>query len=56
MFSRVHAGVGEFQYLYVTVWDDGVPRVEFEGGWQKVYAEMQRKYSDRGYLVEGRAE
>jgi mannose-6-phosphate isomerase-like protein (cupin superfamily) len=52
----MNTGPVEFQYLYVTVWPDGIPRQEIEGGWQKIYADMKQEYSERGYPVEGDAE
>ena len=45
----VNSGTVELRYLYVTVWPDGIPRAEFEGGWKKVYADMIQEYADRGY-------
>ena len=42
-------GTNELRYLYVTVWPDGIPCDEVEGGWKQVYARMIREYSDRGY-------
>lgn len=27
----------QLQYLYMSVWPNGIPRSEIEGGWQKVY-------------------
>lgn len=49
----VNTGPVEFQYLYVTVWGEGIPKEEFEGGWKKIYAEMIQEYSDRGYPSDG---
>jgi mannose-6-phosphate isomerase-like protein (cupin superfamily) len=47
--SVVNAGKVELQYLYVTVWPDGIPQGEKDGGWKKVYADMIQEYADRGY-------
>jgi mannose-6-phosphate isomerase-like protein (cupin superfamily) len=49
----VNTGPVEFQYLYVSVWGEGIPKEESEGGWKKIYAEMIQEYSDRGYPSEG---
>ncbi len=45
----VNKGTNELRYLYVTVWPDGIPRNEIEGGWKEVYARMIQEYADRGY-------
>ncbi len=48
----VNTGAVQLQYLYVTVWPEGIPTDEKEGGWKKVYADMTQAYADRGYPVE----
>ena len=45
----VNKGATELRYLYVTVWPDGIPHAEFEGGWKRVYADMIQEYADRGF-------
>ena len=45
----VNTGDTELQYIYVTVWPEGIPTNEIEGGWRKVYAEMIQEYAERGY-------
>jgi len=45
----INTGKSELNYLYITVWPDGIPRAEIEGGWKKVYADMIQEYADRGY-------
>ena len=41
------------EYLYISVWPDGIPADEKEGGWRQVYARMIQAYADRGYPQEG---
>ena len=36
-------------YLYISVWPDGIPAAEKEGGWRKVYQDIIQEYTDRGY-------
>ena len=43
----------ELQYLYISIWPDGIPREEFEGGWKQVYAGIIDSYVSRGFAVEG---
>jgi quercetin dioxygenase-like cupin family protein len=42
----------ELHYLYISVWPDGIPREELDGGWKKVYAGIIDSYVSRGYPVE----
>jgi mannose-6-phosphate isomerase-like protein (cupin superfamily) len=42
----------ELHYLYMSVWPDGIPREEIEGGWKKVYAGIIDSYVSRGYPVD----
>jgi len=42
-------GRREVQYLYITVWPEGIPAAEREGGWRKACADMVREYAERGY-------
>jgi mannose-6-phosphate isomerase-like protein (cupin superfamily) len=41
----------ELHYLYMSVWPDGIPPQEIEGGWKKVYADIIDSYVSRGYPV-----
>ena len=41
------------QYLYISVWPDGIPREESEGGWKQVYAGIIDTYVSRGFPVDG---
>ena len=50
-----NSGSVALEYIYVTVWPEGIPRQESEGGWEKVYADMKDEYAARGYPVEGNA-
>lgn len=45
----MNTGSVEVQYLYITMWPDGIPPAEREGGWRKAYADMIQEYADRGY-------
>jgi mannose-6-phosphate isomerase-like protein (cupin superfamily) len=42
----------ELHYLYISVWPNGIPPEEIEGGWKKVYAGIIDTYVSRGYPVE----
>ncbi len=42
----------ELHYLYISVWPDGIPANEIDGGWKKVYADIIDSYVSRGYPVE----
>lgn len=42
----------ELHYLYVSVWPNGIPRDESEGGWKQVYAKIIDSYASRGYPAE----
>ncbi len=42
----------ELRYLYVSVWPDGIPAEEFEGGWKHVYGKIIDGYVNRGYPVD----
>lgn len=42
----------ELHYLYISVWPDGIPPEEFDGGWKKVYAGIIDSYVSRGYPVD----
>ncbi len=41
----------ELHYLYISVWPDGIPAEEFNGGWKTVYAGIIDSYVSRGYPV-----
>ncbi|HEV2326119.1 MAG TPA: cupin domain-containing protein [Terracidiphilus sp.] len=41
----------ELHYLYVSVWPNGIPREEFDGGWKKIYEGIIDSYVSRGYPV-----
>lgn len=40
------------QYLYMSVWPQGIPAAEKEGGWRRVYRQIIQEYADRGYPQE----
>ncbi len=42
----------ELHYLYISVWPDGIPSEEIDGGWKKVYAGIIDSYVSRGYAIE----
>lgn len=44
-----NAGSVKLQYIYITIWSDGIPAREKEGGWRKACTDMVKEYSDRGY-------
>lgn len=43
----------ELQYLYISVWPQGIPADELDGGWKKVYADIIDTYASRGFPVDG---
>lgn len=42
----------DVEYLYVSIWPEGIPAAEKDGGWRKVYSRLIQEYTDRGYPVE----
>jgi mannose-6-phosphate isomerase-like protein (cupin superfamily) len=42
----------ELHYLYISVWPNGIPAEESEGGWKKVYEKIIDSYVSRGYSIE----
>ena len=42
----------ELHYLYISVWPDGIPAEELDGGWKTVYAHIIDSYVSRGYPVQ----
>jgi quercetin dioxygenase-like cupin family protein len=42
----------ELHYLYLSVWPNGIPHDESDGGWKNVYASIIDSYVSRGYPVE----
>jgi quercetin dioxygenase-like cupin family protein len=42
----------ELHYLYLSVWPEGIPPEESEGGWKQVYAKIIDSYASRGYPAE----
>lgn len=44
-----NAGVTEVKYVYISVWSNGIPIKEKEGGWRKASADMVQEYAERGY-------
>jgi quercetin dioxygenase-like cupin family protein len=42
----------ELHYIYISVWPDGIPTNESEGGWKKVYEKIIDSYVSRGYPVD----
>jgi quercetin dioxygenase-like cupin family protein len=47
--SVVNPSTNELQYVYISVWPDGIPREESNGGWRRVYADMIQEYAEKGY-------
>ena len=45
----VNVGQSELRYIYISMWPDGIPRAESEGGWKRVYADMIQEYAERGF-------
>lgn len=43
----------ELQYLYISVWPEGIPAAEKDGGWKKVYLDIIQNYASRGYPQDG---
>jgi quercetin dioxygenase-like cupin family protein len=41
----------ELRYLYISVWPDGIPHEEFDGGWRNVYGKIIDEYVERGFAV-----
>jgi quercetin dioxygenase-like cupin family protein len=41
--------IGPLKYLYISVWPDGIPAAEREGGWRTVYNTIIQEYADRGF-------
>lgn len=39
----------ELHYLYISVWPNGIPQEESEGGWKEVYAKIIDSYAGRGF-------
>jgi hypothetical protein len=46
----------ELHYLYISVWPEGIPAEESQGGWRQVYAKIIDSYASRGYPAEIKAE
>jgi quercetin dioxygenase-like cupin family protein len=44
----------ELHYLYISVWPDGIPAEEFDGGWKQVYSRIIDSYASRGYPAEAK--
>jgi quercetin dioxygenase-like cupin family protein len=42
----------ELHYLYMSVWPEGIPAEEFDGGWKHVYSKIIDTYASRGYPAE----
>jgi quercetin dioxygenase-like cupin family protein len=36
-------------YLYLSVWDQGIPPDERQSGWRAVYRQIEAEYARRGY-------
>ena len=47
-----NVGGVELRYIYITIWSEGIPAREKEGGWRKAYVDMVKDYTDRGYPPE----
>jgi mannose-6-phosphate isomerase-like protein (cupin superfamily) len=43
-----NVGTTELQYVYITVWPNGIPSDEKQG-WRQACGEMVREYAERGY-------
>jgi quercetin dioxygenase-like cupin family protein len=37
------------RYLYISVWPEGIPAAEREGGWRMAYGRIIQEYADRGF-------
>lgn len=44
----------DLQYLYISVWPNGIPSEEFNGGWKHVYAGIIDEYVTRGFPIDGK--
>jgi mannose-6-phosphate isomerase-like protein (cupin superfamily) len=44
-----NVGTADLQYVYITIWSDGIPADERQGGWRQACGEMVREYAERGY-------
>jgi len=44
----------ELVYLYISVWPEGIPQAEKEGGWRNVYRAIIDDYASRGYPTPAR--
>ena len=42
----------ELHYLYISVWPNGIPAEELDGGWKHVYSKIIDSYTSRGYPPE----
>ena len=42
----------ELHYLYISVWPNGIPADELDGGWKHVYSKIIDSYTSRGYPPE----
>jgi mannose-6-phosphate isomerase-like protein (cupin superfamily) len=42
----------ELHYIYISVWPNGIPAEESEGGWKKVYEKIIDTYASRGYPID----
>ena len=47
-----NVGHEELRYIYISIWSDGIPANEMEGGWRRARTEMVKDYADRGYPPE----
>jgi mannose-6-phosphate isomerase-like protein (cupin superfamily) len=47
-----NVGAAELRYIYITIWSDGIPAGEKDGGWRKACTDMVKEYADRGYPPE----
>lgn len=44
-----NAGDTELQYLYISIWSEGIPSDEMLGGWKRACADMIQEYAERGF-------
>lgn len=44
-----NVGSTDLQYVYITVWPNGIPVDERQGGWKQARNEMVEGYAGRGY-------
>lgn len=48
-YVRNASDVEPLAYVYVSVWDEGIPSDERRSGWREVYRHIEAEYAARGY-------